>query len=84
MDKAYLIYLEDALLLSKKKYSNWYEIQDEYCKKFKTSLVPMTYEEIISFFTDDFGEERNWPFSNKIIQDFFSGEMITISSSYGA
>lgn len=80
--KAYIIYLEDNLLLSKKKYNNWLEIQDEYYDKFKTSLGPMTCEEMISIFKDDFGEEINWPFSKSSLLTFFESDEVDVSAKY--
>ena len=75
--KATIIYLDDAVLLSKKKYSNWLEVQEEYHDKYKTNLAPLTCDEIIKFFEEDFKEEDKWPFSrNQILQFFDSEEMI--------
>ncbi len=80
--KAHIIYLnDDSVLLSKKKYCNWREIQDEYYEKFITSLGPMTCEEIILFFSDDFGNEESWPFPKEKIEMFFNGEDVTTSST---
>lgn len=79
--KAYIIYLEDSVLLSKKEYLDWHGIQDEYYENYKTSLSPMTCEEIILFFKDDYGNEHNWPFSRKAIEDFFENTVTVISSN---
>jgi len=79
--KATLIYLEEELLLSKKEYSDWYEIEDEYYEKFTTSLVPMTCEDIINIFQQDFKDEDRWPFSRRRLLSFFEGEEIIISSN---
>ena len=73
-DKAYLIYLEDKLLLSKKEYSDWREIQDEYYETYKANLSPMTCEELIRFFKDDCGEESGWPFSKEELIQFFKSQ----------
>lgn len=78
--KATLIYLEDCVLLSKKEYLNWREIQDEYYDEYKASLSPMTYEEIIFFFEDDFGDEQDWPISKKTLIDFFESDKEIIKS----
>ena len=79
--KATLIYLEEELLLSKKEYSDWYEIEDEYYEKFTTSLVPMTCEDIINIFQQDFKDEDRWPFSRGRLLSFFEGEEMIISSN---
>ncbi len=79
-NKAVIIYLEDCMIISKKGYSNWQEIQNEYYEKYKTNLLPMTCNEIISFFEEDFKKEENWPFSRKRIIDFFeSNEQIILN-----
>lgn len=70
-NRAIIIYLEDCMLLSKK----------EYFEKYKTNLEPMTCEEIISFFQEDFKEERNWPFSRKRIINFFERNDMVIQSN---
>lgn len=79
--KATLIYLDNGdMVLTKKAYHDWREIQDEYWEHYQTNLVPLTCEELIDFFEMDFKEETNWPFSkNKIIQ-FFEGKAETICS----
>ena len=78
--KVTVIYLDDCMLLSKKIYSDWKEIQDEYPKTYKASLKPMTYEELISFFEIDFIDEKDWPFSRNEIREFLSGRAVTIQS----
>ena len=76
-DKAHYIILEDAVLLSKKDYSNWREIQDEYHETFVTSFSPLTCDELIAYFEDDYKNEACWPFSMESIIAFFeSGKMI--------
>ncbi|MBQ8314154.1 MAG: hypothetical protein IJ427_14325 [Lachnospiraceae bacterium] len=76
--KATVVYLEDGMLISKKEYSCWKEIQDEYYEKYITSFKPWSCEEIISFFEDDLGAEENWPFSRKRIIEFFRSDEILI------
>jgi len=75
-NEVYYIILEDCVLLSKKKYNDWREIQVEYYDKFKTSIGPWTYEELISYFEEDFGAENKWPFKKENIIDFFEGTEI--------
>lgn len=77
---ATIIYLDDCMLLSKKEYSCWKEVQDEYYEKYMTNFSPMSCEEIIRFFEEDFKEEYNWPFSRKRIVDFFKSDELVIQS----
>lgn len=79
-NKAIIIYLYDCVLLSKKEYLGWREIQDEYYEKYMANLPPMSCEEIICFFEEDFMQEENWPFSRKRIVDFFISDELVIQS----
>ena len=72
--KAVLIYLAHGVVLSKKPYRSWQEIQAEYREDYITSLAPMTCEETICFFKDDFGEETDWPFSRRELVHFFESD----------
>lgn len=75
-----LIYLTNGkLILSKKHYNSWHEIQDEY-ENYMTNLSFMTCEDIINFFKDDFGEEYNFPFSKNEILNFAKSDDIIIST----
>ena len=78
---ATLIYLDSCILISKKNYQDWREMQSEYWDTYKTSLSPMTCEEIICFFGEDFGEESHWPFSNTEIVIFFESDATMIKSA---
>ncbi len=78
--KAIIIYLDDCVLLSKKEYSHWKEVQDEYYEKYKANLEPMSCEEIISFFEEDFIQEEFWPFPRRRIVDFFESDEMIIQS----
>ena len=49
-NRATLIYLEDCILMSKKNYKDWQEIQLEFWEGYKANLSPMTSEEMIDFF----------------------------------
>ena len=48
-----LIYTESNFLISKKQYSSWREVQDEY-PDYKTSLGPWSVEEVIEFLTEEY------------------------------
>lgn len=72
--KVTLIYLVTGdMVLTKKSYSDWREIQAEYMG-YQTSLTDMTYEKLTNFFADDFGEEENWPITRQDLIDFFEGD----------
>lgn len=79
--KAMVIYLDDCMLLSKKEYSSWQEVQSEYQERYKTNLEPMTFDEMIDLFEGDFGEESSWPFSRKKMFNFFHSDESTIQSA---
>ncbi len=51
--KLCIIYTEDNIRLSKKRYGSWREIQDEYAD-YKTSLGPWEDEEVIEFLVDEY------------------------------
>lgn len=72
--------LENNMLLSKKEYNNWREIQDEYYEEYKTSFPPVTCEDIISFFEEDFGKEKAWAFSREDMINFFESEDMILHS----
>lgn len=78
--EAIIIYLDDCVILSKKNYSNWMEVQEEYYDKYKANLSPMTCEEVIKFFEEDFKEEKNWPFSRDDIIEFFNSKELVMCS----
>ncbi len=74
--KVYYIIREDDILLTKREYNHWREIQDEYYDNFKASLGPWTYEELISYLEDDFKDENKWPFVKENLINFFKGDEI--------
>lgn len=79
--KATLIYLDNGdMVLTKKAYQDWREIQDEYREHYQANLMPLTCEDIIDFFEMDFKEEIYWPFSKNEIIQFFEGKTETICS----
>ncbi|RQM64666.1 hypothetical protein [Aeromonas enteropelogenes] len=48
-----IIHLEDGMLISKKKYESWRQIQDEY-ETYKASLGPWEVEETIEYLVDEY------------------------------
>ncbi len=54
--KLYIIYTDQDVLISKKDYSSWKEIQEEYVD-FKTSLGPWQTEDVIDFLSCEYEEK---------------------------
>lgn len=76
----HLIYLRNGkLILSKKHYNSWHEIQNEY-SDYMTDLSFSSCEDIIKFFENDFSEENEFPLSIKQILDFAESNDIIIST----
>ena len=78
MNKVFYILLEDKVVLSKKEYADWREIQKEYFESYKANLGPWTFDELISYLEDDFVDEKNWPFKKDTIRDFFSSSDLVL------
>ncbi len=51
----HIIYTEQEMLLSKRVYSSWQEIQVEFTD-YKASLGPWTEEEIIEYLADEYSD----------------------------
>lgn len=65
-----LIYLRNAgCVLTKKKYNDWREVQDDY-DDYMTDMLFADYQDIIEFFEEDFKDERSFPFSKEEITSF--------------
>jgi len=62
--KVTIIYLEKEMLISKKQYGSWRDIQDEY-EAFKTSLGPWSSEEVIGYLNDEYSK-LNPPASDQV------------------
>ena len=57
--KLYIIYLRDGrMLVSKKVYSSWREIQDEY-EAYMTSLGPWTVEAVLDYLRTDYPDSAD-------------------------
>lgn len=80
-NEIHIIYLDNGVLLSKKEYKDWWEIQAEYYDHYKTNLSFSNYEDIIQFFKEDFKDEKNWPFSKNEIMAFSKNSDLVIKSS---
>ncbi len=76
----HLIYLRTGeMLLSKKEYSHWEEIQDEY-EHYMTDLAFDSCEDLISYFELDFGDESHWPFSKNELLHFINSDEVVLST----
>lgn len=51
----HIIYTESAMLLSKKRYESWLEIQHEY-PDYKASLGPWSIEEVEEYLNDEYSK----------------------------
>ena len=51
--KITIIYLENEMLISKKQYDSWRQIQDEY-PAFKSSLGPWSEEDVVSYLKSEY------------------------------
>ncbi|HYP54596.1 MAG TPA: hypothetical protein VEQ42_13685 [Pyrinomonadaceae bacterium] len=67
----HLIYLRpDGLLVSKKPYAGWREIQDEY-DEYMTSLGPFTEDELLDFLAEEYGgDAAAWGFTREALRAF--------------
>lgn len=80
--KATIIYLVNRdIILTKKPYTLWQEIRAEYVG-YRSSVMSLTYEEIVDFFTNDCGDEENWPIYKQDLIDFFKGDEETVRFVY--
>jgi hypothetical protein len=72
MEKFNLIFLEDKLLLSAKKYNSWTEIQDEY-DNYKSSLDFESLKDIQDYIEMDYKLEKE--FAESIINKFIESKL---------
>ena len=76
----HLIYLRSGpLIVSRKHYADWREIQDEY-EDYMTSLGPFTEEGLIEFLSVQYGEESHWGFTAREIRDFMRSTAAVLKS----
>ena len=80
----HLIYLRpDGMLLSKKHYSDWREIQDEY-ESYMTSLGPFSQEGLLDFLSEQYGcDDANWGFSREEVRDFIESDATVLEARQG-
>lgn len=68
------------MLLSKRPYGSWREIQVEH-PDYKASLGPFLPSELLDFLASDFGDDdARWPFRKSAITDFLHSPADTLLS----
>ncbi|MGY5875774.1 MAG: hypothetical protein RTU30_08510 [Candidatus Thorarchaeota archaeon] len=79
--KIHIIYLHNGpLILSKKEYNSWHEIQEEY-DDYMTSLGPWPTEDVIDFLEQEYGEDDSrWAFTRTQIHSFALSDDLVIQS----
>jgi hypothetical protein len=73
----YIIYLESRMLLSKRRYTAWREIQDEFAD-YKASLGPWPVTEVLDFLRTEY--PTSCPFSEEQLRKFLLSDDETIAS----
>jgi hypothetical protein len=77
--RVHVVYLRpEGLLLSKKEYADWRQIQDEYAD-FMTSLGPFDEDELLGFFRNQYGEDdARWGVTRAQIRSFIDSDATTL------
>ncbi|MEW5926569.1 MAG: hypothetical protein AB1941_03730 [Gemmatimonadota bacterium] len=82
MPTLHVIYLRSGpVLLSRKPYGDWREMQDEW-DDYMTSLGPWTAGEVVEFFREDSGNEARWPFSAEAVRAFVESDRAVMSTGF--
>ncbi|HEU0079245.1 MAG TPA: hypothetical protein VFQ76_16440 [Longimicrobiaceae bacterium] len=78
----HVIYLRSGpLLVSRKPYADWREIQDEFDEDFMTSLGPWTVEEVVGFFEQQYGPDgARWPLGAADVEAFAASDREVMST----
>jgi len=77
--KITIIYLETAMLISKKQYDSWREIQDEY-PDFITSLGPWNEEDVASYLNSEY--PRLNPSASEQAASLITGEYVSLTLNF--
>lgn len=83
--RVYLIYLKpDRMLLSRKQYSDWREIQDEF-ESYLTSVGAFSLDELVNFLSEEYGtDEGKWGFTREEIRSFMESDAIVLEARGGS
>jgi hypothetical protein len=73
----HIIYLESQMLLSKKRYLDWRQVQDEFTD-YKASLGPWSVTEILDFLYMEY--PTHCPFPQEQIQAFLDSDAEIITT----
>ena len=73
----HIIYLESRMLISKKRYAGWRQIQDEFAD-YKASLGPWPVAEVLDFLRTEYAP--HCPFSREQIEIFLLSDDETIAA----
>jgi len=65
----HIIYTETAMLLSKRSYASWREIQDEY-QSYRASVGPWPHEWVAEYLSDEYSDL--WPSAQEQVHVFLS------------
>ena len=68
------------MLLSKKRYTDWREIQDEY-ESYMTSVGPFAADELVEFLSEEYGgDDSGWGFSAEEIRRFVESDATVLEA----
>lgn len=71
------------MILSKKHYSDWREIQDEY-GAYMTSLGPFTEEGLADFLAGEYGQDvARWGFTREEVRAFMESDATVLEARRG-
>jgi membrane protease YdiL (CAAX protease family) len=79
--RLHLVYLRpDGLLLTRKPYADWREIQDDHAD-YMTSLGPFDEDDLIEFLTNEYGaDDAHWAFTRTQLRDFIASDATVLKS----
>ena len=75
----YLIYTDSNVVLSKKKYADWIQIQEDY-PDYKASLGPWDLDEMIDFLNEEY--DNLLPSASVQVNELSSSSLITMELSW--
>lgn len=71
------------MLLSKKRYTDWREIQDEHVD-YMTSLGPFSEEELLEFLSEEYGhDDTGWGCLREEVRNFMESDASTLEWRWG-
>ena len=71
------------MILSRKHYADWREIQEEY-GAYMTSLGPFTEEGLLDFLAAQYGhEDSRWGFTREEVREFLQSDATVLEARHG-